>query len=148
MKWSDDNGINDPGTGQTPPAYLKESCIDDRSGNWPTIVGEFSLSVADNLQYQSDFTPNSNVAWYQKWFAAQIIAYEKQEGWIFWSWKADWIGGVNDWRWSYQGKQLVVMIQNKFLDQGITLINAAAIASGAIPEDLNDALESNPCSGI
>ncbi|KAK0512328.1 hypothetical protein JMJ35_005456 [Cladonia borealis] len=126
LKWSDDNSINDPGTGQTLAAYLKESCIDDRSGNWPTVVGEFSLSVADNLQYQPDFTPDSNVAWYQKWFAAQIIAYEKQEGWIFWSWKADWIGGVNDWRWSYQ----------------------AAVAAGAIPEDLNHALESNPCSGI
>ena len=148
MKWSDDNGINDPGTGQTPAAYLKESCIDDRSGNWPTIVGEFSLSVADNLQYQSDFTPNSNVAWYQKWFAAQIIAYENQEGWIFWNWKADWIGGVNDWRWSYQGKQLVDQIQNKFPEQEIALMDAAAIATGAIPKDLNDALESNPCSGI
>ena len=112
------------------------------------IVGEFSLSVADNLQFQPAFTPDNNVAWYQKWFAAQIIAYEKQEGWIFWSWKADWIGGVDDWRWSYQGKQPVVQIQNKFLVKLITLINAAAVAAGAIPQNLNDALESNPCSGI
>lgn len=25
--------------------YLKTSCNDDRGGNWPTIVGEFSLST-------------------------------------------------------------------------------------------------------
>ena len=110
-------------------------------------MGEFSLSVADNLQYQPEFTPDSNVAWYQKWFAAQIITYEKQEGWIFWSWKADWIGGVNDWRWSYQGKQLVVR-SKQVSHEVMALINAAAVAAGAIPEDLNDALESNPCSGI
>ncbi|KAL8853006.1 MAG: hypothetical protein Q9221_002154 [Calogaya cf. arnoldii] len=36
--------------GNTPAAYLKQSCIDDRGGNWPTIVGEFSLSPADNLE--------------------------------------------------------------------------------------------------
>jgi len=108
LKYSDDNGINDPGTGKTPAAYLKESCYDDRSGNWPLIVGEFSLSVANDLEWNPsyDFIPDSHVAWYKQWFAAQIIAYEKQAGWIFWSWKCEAIGGRNDWRWSYQGKSL------------------------------------------
>lgn len=106
LKYSDDNGINDPGIGKTPAAYLKESCYDDRSGNWPLIVGEFSLSVANDLEWNPsyDFIPDSHVAWYKQWFAAQIIAYEKQAGWIYWSWKCGAIGGRNDWRWSYQGK--------------------------------------------
>ncbi|KAI4255148.1 MAG: hypothetical protein LQ352_002719, partial [Teloschistes flavicans] len=104
LKWSNDNGINSPGTGQTPAAYLRESCNDDRGGNWPTIVGEWSLSVADNLEWNNAAfaPPDAHVDWFKKWFAAQIIAYEKQDGWIFWSWKADWIGGKNDWRWSYE----------------------------------------------
>ncbi|KAL9578986.1 MAG: hypothetical protein Q9203_006893, partial [Teloschistes exilis] len=104
LKWSNDDGINSPGTGQTPAAYLRESCHDDRGGNWPTIVGEFSLSVADNLEWSNPAfaPPDAHVDWYKKWFAAQIKAYEKQDGWIFWSWKANWIGGRNDWRWSYE----------------------------------------------
>ncbi|KAL9593774.1 MAG: hypothetical protein Q9179_005702 [Wetmoreana sp. 5 TL-2023] len=61
LKWSNDNGINSPGTGQTPVAYLKQSCHDDRGGNWPTIVGEWSLSVADNLEWNNpDFAPPDN----------------------------------------------------------------------------------------
>ncbi|KAF6224636.1 hypothetical protein HO173_012979 [Letharia columbiana] len=128
LKYSDDNGINDPGTGRTPAAYLKESCHDDRGGNWPTVVGEFSLSVADDLEWNSsEFAPpDSHVGWYAKWFAAQIQAYEKQDGWIFWSWKVDYIAGRNDWRWSYQ----------------------AAVTAGAIPQNLKDAVNSNPCAGI
>ncbi|KAI4106808.1 MAG: hypothetical protein L6R37_002010 [Teloschistes peruensis] len=128
LKWSNDDGINSPGTGQTPAAYLRESCHDDRGGNWPTIVGEFSLSVADNLEWSNPAfaPPDAHVDWYKKWFAAQIKAYEKQDGWIFWSWKANWIGGRNDWRWSYE----------------------AAVAAGAIPKDLNQAINSSPCAGV
>ncbi|KAI4199542.1 MAG: hypothetical protein LQ346_002556 [Caloplaca aetnensis] len=107
LKWSNDNGINNAGTGKTPAAYLKQSCIDDRGGNWPTIVGEFSLSVANDLENTDPAfaPPGDHVDWYRKWFAAQIQAYEKQSGWIFWSWKANFIGGRNDWRWSYKGNE-------------------------------------------
>lgn len=91
----------DPSVGLTPAAYLNASCHDNRGGNWPTIVGEFSLSVNTSLQWDSAFAPlDSHVAWYAQWFAAQIIAYEKQDGWLFWSWKAQ----LNDWRWSYAGE--------------------------------------------
>ncbi|KAL8645854.1 MAG: hypothetical protein Q9226_007112, partial [Calogaya cf. arnoldii] len=121
LKYSDD-------IGNTPAAYLKQSCLDDRGGNWPTIVGEFSLSVADKLENSDPAfaPPGDHVDWYRKWFAAQIQAYEKQSGWIFWSWKANFIGGRNDWRWSYQ----------------------AAVDAGAIPRNLNDAITSNPCAGV
>lgn len=28
------------------------------------------------------------------------LAYKKQSEWTFWSWKPNWIGGRNEWRWS------------------------------------------------
>lgn len=123
LKYTNDNDINVPGPGQTPSAYLNLSCHDDRGGNAPTVVGEFSLSVADDVQSSSPLfaPPGDHVAWYARWFAAQIIAYEKQEGWLFWSWKAD----LDDWRWSYQ----------------------AAVAAHAIPTNLDDAVNSDPCAG-
>jgi hypothetical protein len=76
-------------------AYLAASCADDRSGNTPTVVGEWSLSVADDAQDSSDFSLNNADAaqWYQKWWAAQVLAYEKVDGWIYWTWKVNNIGG-------------------------------------------------------
>jgi hypothetical protein len=68
--------------------------------NWPTIIGEFSLSVPDNVQWNGDWHPDSNKAFYSQWFAAQIMSYERDtNGWIFWSWKTQ----LGDYRWSYQG---------------------------------------------
>jgi len=106
-------------------AYLAASCADDRSGNTPTIVGEWSLSVADAAQDSSDFSLNDADAaqWYQKWWAAQVLAYEKVDGWIYWTWKVNKIGGQNDWRWGYQ----------------------QAVAAGAIPQDAGSAASINPC---
>ena len=153
LKYSDDNGINDAGTGKTPAAYLKESCHDDRSGNWPLIVSEFSLSVANDLEWNPsyDFIPDSHVAWYKQWFAAQIIAYEKQAGWVFWSWKCGAIGGRNDWRWSYQGNlspgNFERGIGNTARQAKLTDLTAA-VAAGAIPQNPEDAKNSNPCAGI
>lgn len=83
--------------------YLQTSCSDKRGGDTPTIVGEFSLSPAIPVQFSATFAL-SQIDWYTKWFGAQIMAYEKQKGWISWSWKADKIGGIMDWRWSYQGQ--------------------------------------------
>jgi hypothetical protein len=76
-------------------SYLSTSCHDDRSGNSPVVVGEWSLSVADSAQSDPDFSLDASdaVSWYKKWYAAQIMAYEKQAGWIFWAWKANFIGG-------------------------------------------------------
>jgi hypothetical protein len=91
LKWSD------IGTSQS--SYISTSCNDNRGGNSPTIVGEFSLSVPDSVQWTSDWNPNTQQAFYKKWFAAQAIAYEKQSGWVFWTWKSQ----LGDYRWSYKG---------------------------------------------
>lgn len=84
-------------------AYISAGCNDtSANGNSPTIVGEFSLSPPDNVQNTADWSTSnsSNVAFYQKWFAAQVIEYEKSGiGWIFWTWKTQ---NLNDYRWDYQ----------------------------------------------
>ncbi|KAH8691658.1 putative endo-beta-1,6-glucanase [Talaromyces proteolyticus] len=103
----------------TPDDYLNTSCNDDRGGNWPTIVGEWSLSPPDDVQWNSDWDPSTNQAFYQKWFAAQVMTYEKQEGWVFWSWKSE----LGDYRWSYQD----------------------AVAAGVIPTDLDSLYNLGVC---
>jgi hypothetical protein len=96
LKWSPDaSDVSHAG-------YLKVSCGDDRtaSGEDPTVVGEFSLSVPDDVQWSDDWKPSdANVAFYKQWFEAQVMAYEKGAGWAFWTWKAE----LGDWRWSYRG---------------------------------------------
>jgi glucan endo-1,6-beta-glucosidase len=81
--------------------YIKTSCNDNRSGNQPTIVGEFSMGVPQQFAWTQEWTPKNpnNTEFYQKWFAALISEYEKQLGWCFWSWKAE----LDDYRWSYDG---------------------------------------------
>ncbi|KAI5806091.1 glycoside hydrolase superfamily [Geopyxis carbonaria] len=109
--------------------YLWASCHDDRGGNWPVIVGEWSLSVADEAEWgggELSLERGDAVAWYRRWWAAQVLAYEKQNGWVFWNWKANWIGGRNEWRWSYQ----------------------AAVAAGAIPRNPDDAYSMGACDGV
>lgn len=103
-------------------SYLAESCSDDRSGDLPTIVGEWSLSVPDDVQSTSEWDPSNsaNTGFYQKWFAAQAMAYERVDGWIFWSWKAQ----LGDYRWSYQD----------------------AVAAGVIPTDLDTIYDMGACS--
>jgi len=84
-------------------AYLSASCNDDSSsGDTPTIVGEWSLSVPDDVQWTTDWEPSTQQTFYEDWFAAQVMAYEKAEGWIFWTWKSQ----LGDYRWSYQGMLL------------------------------------------
>lgn len=91
------NGNIDP----TPANYLAYSCADNRGGNSPVIVGEWSLTVSTAHQFDSDFWPiSNNLQFYQNWFNAQVRVYEKQDGWIFWSWKTN----LGDPRWDYQGK--------------------------------------------
>ncbi|CAL5875247.1 uncharacterized protein PFLUO_LOCUS9551 [Penicillium psychrofluorescens] len=99
-------------------SYLNTSCSDERNSNWPTIVGEWSLAVPDNVQSSPNWDPSSNKKFYAKWFAAQVHAYEKQQGWVFWAWKSQ----LNDYRWTYQD----------------------AVKAGVIPKDLNSL--KSPCS--
>ncbi|KAL4796619.1 glycoside hydrolase superfamily [Aspergillus venezuelensis] len=100
-------------------AYISASCNDDRGGNSPTIVGEWSLSPPDDVEASADWEPNGNPDFYSKWFAAQVIAYEKQAGWVFWSWKAE----LGDYRWSYKD----------------------AVDAGVIPKDLDSVYNNSPC---
>ncbi|KAI9725971.1 MAG: hypothetical protein M1828_002299 [Chrysothrix sp. TS-e1954] len=115
VKWA-------PGQAQSKAAYLQTSCHDDRGGNWPTIVSEFSLSAPtdDAQQWSAEWRPDTNKAWYLQWFKAQARAYEKTTmGWIFWSWKAE----LGDPRWSYTD----------------------AVDMGLIPRNLSDVHDDGAC---
>jgi hypothetical protein len=51
-------------------------------GLTPTIVGEFSLSAPDNVQWSDAWHPNSQQTFYRRWFAAMVSTYEKDTaGW-------------------------------------------------------------------
>lgn len=84
-------------------SYIRASCNDDRSSDGgPTIVGEWSISVLDDVENDDEWKPQDNKEFYANWFAAQVHAYEKFTlGWVFWTWKAS-LG--DDYRWSYRGK--------------------------------------------
>jgi len=113
LKW-------DPTVANGQPAdYLAASCRDVTAlaGNWPLVVGEWSLSTAND---NGGFAPAANKGWYTKWWAAQVQAYEKQDGWVFWSWKTS---GLNDYRWDYQ----------------------LAVQEGVIPKDPSTALSMKVC---
>ncbi|ORY04290.1 glycoside hydrolase superfamily [Clohesyomyces aquaticus] len=107
-------------------SYLATSCSDSfgYGGNTPLIVGEWSLAIKDELESTPEFDPNveSNKAFYTQWWAAQVQAYEKQLGWVYWSWKTQ-LG--NDWRWSYK----------------------QAVEAGVIPKDPNQAAGIARCYG-
>lgn len=113
----------DTSVATTKSAYMAASCSDNigSDGDLPVITGEWSLSVADSVENTNDWSPSNsaNNAFYQNWFIAQIQAYEKQAGWVFWSWKAQ----LGDWRWSY--------------------VDAAN--AGIIPSDLGSAVQKSVC---
>lgn len=95
-------------------AYIADSCNQYGPSNPMSepiiIVGEWSISVASNVQDAWDPTDPNIAPFYTNWFAAQVTAYERASGWIFWGWKQQ----LNDPRWGYQ----------------------AAVQSGLIPADL------------
>ncbi|KAH7118847.1 putative glucan endo-1,6-beta-glucosidase B [Dendryphion nanum] len=94
LKWSTIN--------HTKANYVSTSCADTFGENFntPLMVGEWSISVKTELEWNSDFDPNvaANKIFYRQWWAAQVTAYEKQLGWAFWSWKTQ----LNDYRWGYK----------------------------------------------
>ena len=127
--YDDHNYVKYTGVAETKAAYLAHSCNDDRSGNSPVIVGEWSLSVANDIQWTNDWNPNTNVDWYKQWWAAQVMAYEKVQGWIFWTWKTS--GSLNDPRWDYQ-KAVATGIIPKNPDDAYTLGTCQAVQSSAV----------------
>lgn len=105
-------------------SYMTESCNDNRNSDneSPTIVGEFSISVPDDVQWTSGWDPSTQQAFYTDWFAAQIMSYETDtNGWVFWTWKAQ----LGDYRWSYSD----------------------AVAAGVIPTDLDSVYDLGACNG-
>ncbi|CAM6128527.1 unnamed protein product [Calypogeia fissa] len=86
----------------TRKAYLHQSCTESLNGNSPLIVGEWSLATSHPDGPQFDINQTDAVLFYRKFFGAQIHTSEKQLGWLFWTWKVNWIGGKDDWRWGYQ----------------------------------------------
>lgn len=115
----------DSSVSPTQDAYLKASCNDDvsASGETDLVIGEWSLSTADEQSAVFQNTEGTgNYGFYQKWFKAQAVAYEKQAGWIFWSWKAE----LGDWRWSFRD----------------------AVLAGIIPRDLDGIYEGGVCDGV
>ena len=66
-------------------AYVRFSCNDNRSGNWPVFVGEWSLSVDTNVQWNDEWNPykEENKDFYRRFWAAQVQAYESTaQGWV------------------------------------------------------------------
>ncbi|ORY75633.1 glycoside hydrolase superfamily [Leucosporidium creatinivorum] len=108
----------------TRSGYLSEACggltTEDDS---PVIVGEFSLSPdGDNEHKELSTEADDAAAFYLQFFSAQVAGYEKQAGWVFWSWKTS---GLNDPRWDYQ----------------------LAVEAGYIPSDAS-AWSKDACDGV
>ncbi|KAI8965105.1 glycoside hydrolase family 5 protein [Daldinia sp. FL1419] len=109
----------------TKDGYISAACNDNRGGG-DVIVGEWSISVADSVQFNDEFQIDNRpdqADWYKQFWAAQAQTFEKSGGWVFWTWKCNWIGGMDEWRWCYQ----------------------PAVAAGAIPKDASSASSISPC---
>ena len=114
----------------TKEGYLQAACNDDRGDD--IVVGEWSIAVADDLGSSPEFSienaTSSQIEWYQQFWATQVAAYEKSVGWVFWTWKCNYMGGVDEWRWCYQ----------------------SAVAAGVIPSDVSSAasMAASACSSL
>lgn len=117
----------DGSVARTQDAYLNASCSDHLSipGETSLVIGEWSISVADDVENTPAWQvkdSTANYEFYKKWFKAQTRAYEKQAGWIFWSWKAE----LGDWRWSFRD----------------------AVMAGIIPKNLDEIYAGDACDGV
>ncbi|KAL8283105.1 hypothetical protein RQP46_005883 [Phenoliferia psychrophenolica] len=91
VMFDDHNYIKYTSTAATREAYMKYTCTDSRkSSNAPVIVGEFSLSPANETGSEFATSASDAASWYLEWSQAQMVMYEAQTaGWAFWSWKTD-----------------------------------------------------------
>lgn len=109
---------------RTKSGYISAVCNDNRGQN--LLIGEWSISVADDVEHNGEFgirDRNDQASWYRDFFNAQAHTFEKSGGWVFWTWKCNWIGGMDEWRWCYQ----------------------SAHAAGAIPDNAASAADNSPC---
>ena len=106
------------------PSYIATSCSDTfgKDGNTPIIIGEWSLAANTDVENTPEWAPQNqaNKAFYTQWWAAQVQAYERPLGWVFWSWKSQ-LG--SDWRWCYR----------------------CAVEAGVIPKDPSQAAGLSKC---
>jgi glucan endo-1,6-beta-glucosidase len=103
--------------------YINAACSDNRGD---AIIGEWSISVADSVESNDEFGIRDRpeqAEWYRNFWAAQVQAFERSNGWIFWTYKCNWIGGMDEYRWCYE----------------------SAVAAGAIPEDAASAGSISVC---
>lgn len=113
---------------QTKDGYASAACSDDRGGN-DIIIGEWSIAISDEYENQPEFAIGSNSTaaqkeWYQSFWAAQVQTFERSGGYVYWTYKCNWIGGIDEWRWCYK----------------------SAVAAGVIPDDVSSAVSLSPCS--
>lgn len=125
-------------------SYISTSCSDDRDGDGehgPTIIGEWSVSPPDEVQWNEEWRPDGNEDFYRRWFAAQVQSYEgRTEGWVFWTWKTQ----LGDYRWGYRGTFQIPPDLVTF--EGRQPNRAAdAVRAGVIPENIEEALSSDVC---
>ena len=117
----------DEGTERTHDAYMKDACNYDSAsdGLTPVITAEWSLGVPGDIGSQGEWEVESdnNLEFYSNWFLAQAQSFEKQQGWVYWSWKTE---QGNDFRWSFQ----------------------TAIDRGVIPKDLSAIDSATVCDGF
>lgn len=120
----------DPSVEKTKAGYISAVCNDDRGGD-DTLIGEWSISVADGIDNTSEFAitgdgidVEAQKKWYQQYWAAQVQTFEKSGGWIFWTYKCNWINGIDEWRWCFQ----------------------SAVQNGVIPTAVSKAASLSPCN--
>ncbi|KAG6007241.1 hypothetical protein E4U54_000049 [Claviceps lovelessii] len=112
---------------KTKAAYLGAACKDRRQGG--IIVGEWSIAVPGDVSQNAEFgiqniqNRKDQREWYTKFWAAQVQAFERSAGWVFWSWKCNWIDGHDEWRWCYK----------------------SAVAAGVIPRNAASAQSISAC---
>uniref|UniRef100_A0A8H7K9G3 glucan 1,3-beta-glucosidase n=1 Tax=Bionectria ochroleuca TaxID=29856 RepID=A0A8H7K9G3_BIOOC len=114
----------DPSVTTTKDGYINAVCKDNRGSD--IIIGEWSIAVADAVESNNEFGirgRSDQADWYRKYWAAQVKTFEKSGGWVYWSWKCNWIGGFDEWRWCYK----------------------SAVNAGVIPKDVTKAALLSPC---
>jgi hypothetical protein len=119
LKW-------DSSVPQDQGAYIRTSCQDNVAwdGDTPLIVGEWSLGTPNPPNQVEIWPVSSNLDFYKKWWAAQVLAYERQQGWVFWAWKVEEVGWqANNPKWGYKN----------------------AVQAGIIPKDPTAAARMSPC---
>ncbi|RMD39452.1 hypothetical protein DV735_g5679, partial [Chaetothyriales sp. CBS 134920] len=93
------------GLPDTQQAYMHFVCNQTQSRedntSHPVIVGEWSLAVANGIQWNGTWDPQRSQDFYYYLWSAQVKRFEEtSRGWVFWTWKTT--GSLDDPRWDYQ----------------------------------------------